>query len=289
MGVIKLLAGLCLMAALAACSETIQTTSGGDYIANYEQAARIARDEQALRAIHRKQTGQKGSDRPTLGLSRSVRDLNDMVLEAASVEPLLTFPARIGVARISGGRRTTIPPHEAEAWFGLANLMQNEIGELVPINHAVADMASSAVGLRTRDLNRHQAALAKIRLGAARQHLDAVIIYEAFANASSTRSWFSVIDYTLVGSFLVPTHFNEAEAVATAIIMDVRNGYMYATVTATDEATELSRYWTRHEGERSASERATADVSRKLAERIGETMFDLRHRLSVKRAMNASS
>jgi hypothetical protein len=289
MGVIRLLASFGLMAGLAACSESIQTTSGGDYIANYEQAARIARDEQSLKALDRKRSGSAEADRPRVRLSRSVRDLNDMVLEAASVEPLLTFPARIGVARISGGRRTTIPPHEAEAWFGLATLMDGEIGELVPVSNAVADMASSAVGLRTGNLNRHQEALAKIRLGAARQHLDAVIIYEAFANANSQRSWFSVIDYTLVGSFLVPTHFNKAEAIATAIIMDVRNGYMYATVTAAEEATELSRYWTRHEGERSASQRATADVSQKLAERIGETMFELRRRLTVKRAVDAAS
>jgi hypothetical protein len=93
------LAGGAMCLALAACETTSQTTSGRDYLDRYAQQAREQR--------------QYGAD----GLA-----IDSQIREAAAVEPLLHFPARIGIARIAppgptgGPALGGIPENEAKAW-----------------------------------------------------------------------------------------------------------------------------------------------------------------------------
>src|SRR5258708_5370106 len=47
-------------------------------------------------------------------------DLDKDVARAADVEPLLRFPAKFGLARISGGQFVPVPPKEADAWIAFA-------------------------------------------------------------------------------------------------------------------------------------------------------------------------
>ena len=70
---------------LNACGNTVQTTSGRDYLAAYVEPA----------------GGPDGA--------KSVAVTDEIVRKAAGVEPILRFPARLGLARMEGGRLTGIP------------------------------------------------------------------------------------------------------------------------------------------------------------------------------------
>ena len=67
-----------------------------------------------------------------------------------------------------------------------------------------------------------------IRLGAARQHLDVVLIYESFGKSQDRSNPLAITKLALIGYFL-PTENIEAEGLAQAVLVDVRNGYHYGS------------------------------------------------------------
>lgn len=198
---------------LGACSQSVQTTSGADYLANY------SRDPALLAAM------------------------DPQVRAAAEVEPVLTFPARLGLARIVNGQITPIPTHEAALWIDFAAANAG-YGEFVPISpllaaFAVADtseaaQAATCAGCRQSAANLVQA----IRIGAARQHVDAVLVYEVGATGQNQLNPLALGDLLLIGMAILPGRDLEAQGMAQAILLDVRNGYPYGTA---QTVTELSR------------------------------------------------
>lgn len=68
-----------------------QVSSGADYLDKYKDVP----------------TTKAGSDKAT--------SLDQKIREAAAVEPILKFPARIGLARIDRGSISSIPPEEGVA------------------------------------------------------------------------------------------------------------------------------------------------------------------------------
>jgi len=279
-----------LLGLLAACSHDVQTTSGKSYLDGYRAAAAGAGDQIRVDKIDRTRSGapQTMVQSSAAGASQQPAmqpDVDAMVVKAAMVEPLIRFPARIGVVRLKGGQRASVPEGEGPAWIELARNVREEIGELIPLNHMLADATASSVGFSPSGMTTLEREIAKIRIGAARQHLDAVIIYEASANSKSERSFASLIDLTLVGYFLVPTRIVEADATATAIIMDVRNGYMYGNVTATAEKTGLSYATSTFQARSEAEEKAVSKATGNLTQEIGKALFKLKRDLLVKRAV----
>jgi len=246
------LAGAGLLA-LAACT-TIQTSSGGDYVAARPQWATAAVQGDPI-----KMGPAKGG-----GIERAV-------FEAANAEPLLRFPARFGLARIHQGALTTVPPAEADAWLELVRTRGAEYGEFVPVSPLVAQLTAANVG---RDAVR--SVVDTIRIGAARQHLDAVLVYEVSGGRRDSATPLSVLDLTIIGNFLVPSRALQGRATAAAMLIDVRNGYPYASTSAqaeedgvwtnsgsTDRSVELMR-------------RAEAEAVRRLAVEVGNAMERLR-------------
>lgn len=199
---------------LFACQSTTQTTSGTDYLARYD-----ARNQP------------EGSG-----------DIEDALRRIASVEPTLTFPARIGLARIDGGRLSGIPAEEAEAWRAIGARLGSSYGEFVPVSPMVASMAASGVGGVTDGVR--QGTVNQIRMGAARQHLDAVLVYETYSKTSTKSNLLSMGDLTIIGGYVLPSKSSQAEGVATAMLIDVMQGYPYGTVsTAVDKESSLSSRW----------------------------------------------
>jgi hypothetical protein len=193
---------------LAGCDATTQTTSGESYLERY----------------------------PTPTGSASVAtDLDSMVAQVAAIEPQLRFPARIGLARIEGGRLINVPAAEGEHWLALRHALGPAFGEFVPLNLVVAEMAYTGVGNPAAGQGSLSEAIARIRLGAARQHLDAVLIYEVALESDVRRTGWSVIDWTIIGAYAAGTSRAHAGAYATALLVDVRNGYPYGTATAAAE------------------------------------------------------
>ncbi len=96
----------CIFLILAACSPTIQNTSGEDYI----------------------------NARPGT--------IDAEIAQIAAVEPDLRFPARIGIARVVNGRLSSFTGYEADQ-FGDFISRNPDYGEFVPISPIVAEMVGS--------------------------------------------------------------------------------------------------------------------------------------------------
>lgn len=203
-------AGAALLMA-AACATSVQTTSGADYLARYDGSYMAAGSE-----------------------------VDAQVREIAAIEPDIRFPARIGLARIERGHLTAIPEREGEAWAALAENLDGLYGEFVPVSPLIAAMVNPQT-----DKPRYQYTagdtIAEIRRGAARQHLDYVLAYEVSTSNKSRGSALSFADLTVIGMFVLPGRSVEAEAAASGILIDVRNGYPYATLTAFADKKGLSR------------------------------------------------
>jgi hypothetical protein len=195
---------------LAACGHTVQTTSGSQYLAAYSPAA------------------------PAEGAAGAV---DSEIAAAANVEPQLRFPARLGLARIDRGGLSPVPAAEADAWRALAGRLGGGYGEFVPVSPLIAALAAPdrpapPSGVLPWDYRKSLAEVVReVRLGAARQHLDAVLIYEPFGRSEGTSNPLAVTKLALIGFFL-PTEDVEAEGFAQAVLVDVRNGYTYGTASA---------------------------------------------------------
>jgi hypothetical protein len=203
----RLLPIVALLTLLGGCATTTQVSSGGDYLA--------ARPEYS---------------------AANGTELDKQVERAANVEPLLRFPAKLGLARISGGRFVPVPPREADAWIAFAQT-HGQFGEFVPVSPLVGQMAAEAAGYPTpaNPFGNVPSALREIRLGAARQHVDAVLVYTVAGSSTDQLSPLSVLDLTLIGAYLVPSRMIAGSAVASRLLFDVRNGYAYGTLSATSK------------------------------------------------------
>ena len=214
-----------LLGLLAACGHYTQTTSGSRYLEGYTQAVEAGA------------TGPGATPRLYAGPAWVV---DAEVAEAARAEPQLRFPARLGLARIDRGGLVPVPAVEAEAWQALAQRLGSGYGEFVPISPLISALATPEErGVVGYDGSRSDRSglletVRRIRLGAARQHVDAVLIYEVFARSSEQSNALAVTKLALIGFFL-PTEGVEAEGSAQAVLVDVRNGYTYGTATAVAE------------------------------------------------------
>lgn len=200
---IHILVGLTLSILLSGCMQTTQTTSGRDYLSQYESAP----------------TG-------------SASNIDAEVRAIASVEPLLRFPARIGLAKVYNGQICNLTETEATAWTQAHTQLGDQFGEFVPVSPLVAEMVYTPS-------SNPQDVVRKIRLGAARQHLDAVVIYEVFAETSEQTLPSAVANWTIIGAYFVPSEQSESVGYANALLIDVRNGYPYGTATATASKEDL--------------------------------------------------
>jgi len=226
-------------ALLGGCAAYTQNTSGGEYMTRMETQESLYAAATGVAPAAAK----ADAARPTASPQTSERDA---IRIAASVEPILEFPARIGLARIYQGRLTAIPLAEAEEWrtFGERNA---RLGAFTPISPAIAAVARLSVyGGEQADpqFDRTVAdVMGDIRLGAARQHLDAVLIYEIGAYAKEANTWLAIADLTIIGGAILPTRQLNAYAAGQSLLLDVRNGYPYGFATAAADLERLSASW----------------------------------------------
>jgi hypothetical protein len=216
--------------------------------------------------------------------SQTPSTIDERVREVANVEPLLRFPARIGLARIgwANSRPTLIPPpsEEAKAWVDLAEDLGPEYGEFVPISPLIAAMVAPDHPSNERtDMIKNT--LETIRLAAARQHVDAVVIYEADATANSKNNPLSIADWTLIGAFVLPSQDVKAQGLAQAVIIDVRNGYHYGTVQATADDKTVAARFSNQEAERDLAKRVETAAVTNLTQETRGLVRQLKVRLSA--------
>jgi len=287
MNAIRIIAVSTAVLVVAACGHDIQTTSGKSYVERFKQDAQSAGTAKNLLALEpgpaRPATPVLAGDTAKTSDTSGQPSLDELVLRAAQVEPLIRFPARIGVVKIERGEMSGPGSETADAWRQLAESMKGSIGELVPINPLLARATASAVKFPAKNFSQLDNTLALARIGAGRQHLDAMIVYQVVGGADSSETLASILDYTIVGSFLIPTHAIEAEAFAVAAIIDVRNGYHYATVTATGQDNDLAVNWSTGSARREATRSAVRDAEINLAKQVDKALSDLKAQLNRER------
>lgn len=222
---------------LGACETSVQSTSGADYLARYNSSYDVA--------------------------DASSAEVDADVRRIAALEPNLIFPARIGLARFERGKLTAIPEGEAHIWQDAVADLGAGFGEFVPVNPLIAALVEEKPKAGT---NPAAAVVGHIRRGAARQHLDYVLVYEVGTSRSSKANAWSVADLTIVGMFVLPSRTIEVEAMASGLMLDVRNGYPYASMTTYAEKSGTGR---------AVSQRSLKiDYSHTAAERAVETLAD---------------
>ena len=222
---------------LTACTASdIQTTSGAEYLAQY---APVETQEQAVvqRSVRR-----IGDDAALVEERVQTLSADKLVRQAAAIEPLLKLPARIGLARIDGGRLTTIPAGENALWLSLAQ-RHHALGSFVAIDPFVAQYTVRAILPQDRRAHRRDAydLITQIRLGAARQHADAVLIYEVGTRERRVKGIKGLFPIHALGAAPLPAAPIEKEGVARAFLMDVRNGYPYGTASSSVDLAGLEQ------------------------------------------------
>ncbi len=234
---------------LGACTATLQTSSGADYLARYDASHEV--------------------------LNGAATDVDEDVRRIAAIEPTLAFPARIGLARIEHGSLTALPADEARIWQDMVDAMGNQYGEMVPVSPLIASMVSEPAA---PGMDRAAAIIANIRRGAARQHLDYVLAYEVGSSRNEKANALALADLTIIGMFVLPSRTIEVEATASGLMLDVRTGYPYATLTTHADKSGISRavseWSTSLDYADTAEERAVA----KLAEEFASAMEGLEAR-----------
>lgn len=234
----------CMIGALlmSACSHTTQYTSGQDYLAGY-------------------------SETPSLTLTSTDMDIR----EIAAIEPNLRFPARIGLARIEKGRLITLPTDEAEDWGEMSHTLGPAYGEFVPVSPLIASMVNpSAKPSATGQVVDH------IRRGAARQHLDYVLIYEVTDVSHQDRNALQVADLSVLGLFMLPSRNVEVKSTASAMLIDVRNGYPYGSASAFADKKTLSTVMGKRGNTRKLSDQARQISVEKLTKSAAEILKELK-------------
>lgn len=191
-------------ATLSACAPQVQTTSGADYL-----AARPFTDP-ALAAI-------------------------------ANIEPTLTFPARIGVARVYDGRLSNPTAAEMALWEDLFTRAAS-FGSFVPMTSLTADLSGDTVGgsWRSFDLNQAQ------QLGA-RLHLDYVLVVDVTGESGA----------------------------AQAAFIDVRTGYPYGSAQAAVAGGQVNGFFGGLPNNPSRRDAVTLDLTRAIIPEIADLLGSL--------------
>lgn len=192
---------------LTSCATTTQMTSGSDYLARYQSTA-------------------------ATNLSGELaNDLDNQIRDIAAIEPDLRFPARIGLARIEKGRLTNGPIEEMQMWGDLAEKLGAPYGEFVPVSPFIAAMVRPN-NKTSKNKFAVSNVVADIRRASARQHLDYVLAYEVSQNTSNASNGLSIANLTVLGMYIIPSRNVKINSTASAILIDVRNGYPYGTASA---------------------------------------------------------
>ena len=247
---------LCAVIGLSACSTTSQVTSGNEYLMRHDTVGTASIEEG--------------------------KDFEETLRKVAAVEPTLKFPARIGLARIDNYNLISIPSHELKAWTEMwSNLESKEkFGELILVNPLIASMVSNDVKTKDKTIT----PINQVRLAAARQHLDAVLIYEIQTKSVGKDNFLEVGNLTIIGTYILPSETVEAEGYAGAVLIDVMQGYPYGN---TDVFVEKRKGFTTNSesgkrGKEMEDEIATA-ATLKLAPEVENLFKKVRAELEAKK------
>ena len=204
-------------------------------------------------------------------------DVDADVTRIAGVEPNLAFPARIGIAHINRGQLASVPPAHLEAWSPLRERIEPRLGEVVPISPLITAMIAKPTH-RGDVVN----IVDDIRRGAARQHVDYVLIYETLEPRDrSETNGLAFTDWSILGLFVLPSRDVEVEATASAVLLDVRNGYPYGTAGGVATKDGVATAHGSRDKRQKMGRTAELEAVRLLAADVDDMLDQLTDRLAV--------
>ena len=236
------------LASIGCQSHSVQMTSGKKYLSNYANYDVT---------------------------EANASDLNEEVMAIASIEPSIQFPSRIGLVKLYNGRITNLSIQEVEAWEELRSTMGPEFGDFIPVSPMIAEMVYTPRKTDSKSKGNPSEIFRKIRLGAARQHLDHVLIYEVFSETKTTKLASSVANWTIIGGYFVPSREIETTGFANALLLDVRNGYPYGSASASLNAKEFSASQTYRDKSRNLADKNQISTVIKLIPEVQQMMKKL--------------
>ena len=196
-------------------------------------------------------------------------DLDREVAALYNIRPQLSLPARIALVKTEHGKVSTPTQTELSEWMSLSERLGPSFGEFVALNPMIAQSATELAG-GASDLT------GDIRRGSALLKADYALVYEIAANADSRTNALSITDWTIVGLWLSPSRSVDGQAVAEAVLIDVRTGLPLGTASAQADSERLARATTAHEQRKIAAEAAGRDAVIRLVgevEDLAETLI----------------
>ena len=236
---------------LSACETVPQYTSSADYLERYPAQSTASASALSSETLH--------------------SETDVAIRKIAAVEPDLRFPARIGLARIERSKLVGVPHDEAESWRAAAENLGPDFGRFVPVSPLVADMVAPKNNDTRITVVNH------IRRGAARQHLDYVIAYEVTDTSDSGGNALRLADLTVLGLFVLPSRNLKAEASASAILLDVRNGYPYLTGSTFADKKSISTVIGSWDRRQKLEDKARVVAVSQIAEEFADGLRELKH------------
>ena len=229
-------------------SHSVQMTSGKKYISDYSE-------------VEVKEANKTSTDKE--------------VKLVAEIEPSLRFPARIGLVKIYNGKITNLSPEEVESWTKVKEEMGEKFGDFIPVSSMIAEMVYSSQNRNTKRHGNPVEIFRKVRLGAARQHLDYVLVYEVLSSTKTTKLASSIANWTIIGGYLIPSRQIKTTGHANALLLDVRTGYPYGTATATLNANEISAWFNNRDKARNLADKNQMSTVIKLIPEVQQMMKKL--------------
>jgi rhombotail lipoprotein len=145
---------------------------------------------------------------------------DDDIKQIQTLKPQLHFPCRIAVALTAGGDWRWAPKDRQalDHW-----------------DKALRDkgIASDVVFMSTMFL--HGDSLKELRAAAAKYGADALLVIKGSAATSSSMNPAAVLNVTVLGGFVVPGSHRDALFLIEGGLVDVANGYLYASMEAEGE------------------------------------------------------
>ena len=194
-------------------------------------------------------------------------DVDRQVAALYEIAPRLRLPARFALAKSEHGRLVAPPETEIAEWTALAGRLGPSFGEFVVLTPMIAQSAADLTQTATRD------AVADIRRGSALLKADYALVYEV-ATASETRdNALSAADWTLIGLWLAPSRSVTGDALAEAVLLDVRTGLPLGSARAQADTELRARPTTADQRRQAAAEAAGAEAVALLARDV-ETLTE---------------
>jgi hypothetical protein len=240
---------------LPGCMASTQTSSGAAYLARYPVLGGVA--------------------------AAPTSDLNAAVRQAADIEPTAHFPMKICLARISpfGGGLMDPPADELRLWSAVAEKQGSGYGEFAVLNPLIASFAAvNYVSPKNESMGSRLAA--EVRLGAAREHCDTAFLYSPQTQANSSESPLQLLNFTIVGYFLVPSTGVKAEGSASGLLIDVRTGYPYAQLTGTSKSETFTTGNSRGDALRNREAMVRVSAVADMVDKVPAALEDLRRKLN---------